>query len=1240
MNVVSDGEQLPRRLADRFVVEALLGEGAMGQVFRVHDERDDRTLALKLLKPERTEPGQLQRFKREFRAAARLHHPHCVRSLEFVEHGGLAMLTMEHVPGGPLVIHRWERSRDVVRLALQLLAGLDHLHGKRLVHRDLKPSNILIEPTAGPPHPRLADFGITDVTELSHEDTAVGLVQGSLRYLAPETLETGVADPRSDLYSLGLILYSLLSGQHPFGGAHRSVREWLSIHRRGRIRPLSEPRPDLPVELYELVHHLCARRPEERFGDAAAAHDAFLHLWHALPEDDEPPPYPPLLRLPYLAAPAFVGRADEQLAVGLSWERGREGGGPAFVQVIGDAGQGKSRLLREFLVEVLDGDGMVFPSTCRLEVSSPYEPLAQLLETLGELEVELELEGTTTPTQISSRMLAGPDDPTADVSVASGSSPAGSVVAELRPAFEEPVDATSAHLQAHARWAARMRLLCRRRPVLVILEDAQWADPPTLQLLTTMVRTLAIARQRGEAVRAMLVVSHRRSTDAPDLDALCETARSYEVLTTLDLAPLAPEASTTLLASMLRLPPTDVPASFSTPLLAQAEGNPLYLAQMLYSLLGRGQLQRTADGRWDLEGAELSAAALPGSVTKAIGEQAARLSTELKQILVATAVLGRHFDLQPLETMTGLHELVLLDGLDELIREGFIEDHERRYRFVHDRIRDAILEGAPTSELRRLHAKAAEHLVEHQADRPAAWPTIAHHLEHAQRFSEAFEYVMQAARHASESHAYGAALELYDAARRIATAGKLPLSDDLSEREGDAHAALGHYDHAVEAYAQRLEGLREPGERAGLLSKLGLVEYKIGKFQRAIDVLEEVLELVGLPRSRIPLPNPVWLLVGVIASVLPARRWRGDPRTAEVAIRSRTLLAECYFMAGNFIGTARHSIGAANLARRLGPNPESVRALTLNGLGMITYGKRGGGERQLGRAQDYCDRIHAPESVRGRMEVTVAWCRVLAGDTALGLAQVEDAWRRFGTVASAEARVHALSIVAQTLVMTGTDPLRCLHYVRRMQALAEELNDQRTLGLAYYCRGNLQLGEGRFDAAIEALDRAQGLAHTIADHHTKLAAQDLLVVALTLNGELDMALELGRTTAEHVLANPRIRIYMGQDVGLVLAAAEAHRRGHPLPPEVERLVDRVLRRRRHEALSLPTSAMGFLVAEAAWRKVRGKPYDFTAGLEHAKRYELLGQFRIGRRMAAPFGAELPDEPSTSSRQVLVAPSAP
>lgn len=1191
----------------------------MGQVFRAHDELGGGVVALKLLKPERTEPGQLQRFKREFRAAARLDHPHCVRSLELVEHGGLAMLTMQYVPGGPLVLHRWERPVDVARLALQLLAGLDHIHGQRLVHRDLKPSNILIEPTAGAPHPRLADFGIADVAELSHEDTAVGLVQGSLRYLAPETLESGVADPRSDLYSLGLILYALLAGQHPFGGTTRSLREWLSIHRRGRMRALSQVRPDVPAPLVELVHRLCARSPAERFVDAAAAHDALVPLWPGLAGEEPPPAYPPLVRRPYLSAPAFVGRRHEQALLLGGLERSRSGEGPRVLRVVGDAGQGKSRLLRELLVDVLEGDTMVFPGTCRAEGCSPYEPLGDLLEALG----EVVLDGDDTPVHaVASRRaaagLAGPDVPTADVSIGSGPSPS-SMVAELRPPSDEPEDAMSGRLQAHARWSASMRLLCRRRPVLILLEDAQWADPPTLQLLTTMVRAMVIARERGDPVRATLVVSHRRSAEAPDLDALLAVAEEYGVLTSINLPRLPAAGSRELLASMLMTPVEEVPAAFAGPLVARAEGNPLFLAQMLHSLLGRGQLRRGPDGRWELDARELSAAHLPGSVDKAIGERATRLATEHKQLMVVAAVVGRQFQAATLGAVQGLDEHLLLDGLDELVRAGFVEDHEHAYRFVHDRIRESILEAVPAAARERLHAQVAAHLLEEEGELPSAWPIIAHHLEHAHDDARAVDYALRAARHASLEHADGAALGFHRMARRVASRGGIPVPDAVWEEEGDAQAALGHYAHAVEAYGQRLAALPIGShERAGVLSKLGLVEFKQGNYVRAIDVLEGVLEAIGMGGARLRLPPIVTLLVSIVASLLPLPRWRGSKALAEVAIRSHTLLAESYFMAGDPLRTSQHSLAASNTARRLGPNPESARALVLNGFGLVLYGQTRLGCRQLALARAYCREVHAPDSVRCRLEVAEAMTLLVNGAIADAIERLEEAWRQYGAAASAEARVHVLSMLTLVLTLTGREHKRCEHYVRRMQALAEELNDTRLLGTAFVCRGTMLACAGLLGAAIEPLRRAQRLSQQAGDRVTALRARDLLIVTLTLQGELDEALALGREAAEQALAEPGLQHFMCRDAGLVLAAAEVIRRGQQLPAGIEPLVRRVLRHRRREALALPTAAPLFLVAEAAWHAVHGRRHDLAGLVDAALRLGLRGEAALARIVAQRF----------------------
>lgn len=1206
-----DREHPTWRLADRFVVETRLGQGAMGEVFRAYDEHQQRTVALKVLKPERSQSGRLQRFKREFRAAARLEHPYCVRSHELVEREGLAMLVMDYVPGGALVLRRFEHVADVVRLALQLLAGLDHIHGKRLVHRDLKPSNILVErPLAGPLHPRLCDFGITDVVELSHDDAAVGLVQGSLSYLAPETLESGVADPRSDLYSLGLVLYGLLIGEHPFGGRDRSLREWLTVHRRGHVPSLTQLRPDAPPGLVEVVHQLCNRRPQDRFEDAAAAYDALLGQWEQWPEAGPLPPIPPLLRRPYLAAPAFSGRASELEELQQLHADCRQGRGPRSIQVVGDAGQGKSRLLRELLLGVLDTDTMVFPATCRAESSAPYEPLRGLLAALD----EVSLDGDETPVAAAVRERA-PADPT--TSTLGGNETPTSLAHELRPPIAEPEDATSGRLQAHTRWSTRLQLLGRRRPVLLLLEDAQWADPPTLQLLTTLVRTLGVARAKGEPVRFALVVSHRRSADNPDLDLLLAGLADQGTLAKIDLQPLSPLTAVEVLASMLMMSVRELPPGFWQPLVSQADGNPLFLTQMLYILLGRGQLQRGPDGRWQLGTCDLGAARLPRSVNKAVGEQAARLATDHKRILVAAAVLGRRFEVRPLAAVTELDELALLDGLDELVRTELIEDHEHGYRFRHDRIREAILEAAPMAERRRLHARAAEDLVEHDDELPSAWPTIAYHFEHADDDDAlAIEYALRSARRASREHAYGAALEGYRTALRLAERSGLVLDDELWERQGDAHMALGHYHDAVEAYSRRLTTLRAPTERAWLSSKVGFVEFKQGNFSRAIEVLEGVLGSLGARLPWLAASLRLWIVLSIVRSLLPPRRWRGSLEAVKVAIRTHVLLAECYHMNMVPVRAAYHSATAAYLARRLGASTDSVRALSINGLGLLLYGQRRIGLRQLAQARAYMQAVAVPESVRCRLEVSAALGSLAQGEVGRALEQLEDAWRRFGAAASAEARVYVLSMLTYLLIATGHDPRRCEHYIRRMLALAEELHDDRTLAVAYVHRGYMLACAGRFLDAIEPLRRGQRLAHKVGDHANELRASDLLTIALTIENGIDEALERGRAAARRSLTALGSHSYMSRDAGLLVVATELVRRGRPLTKEDDALVRRLLRRRRKGAVALPSGATLFRVAEAAWHAAHGRAHTGAASaIAHAGRLGLDGEASLGRHVA-------------------------
>ena len=444
----------------------------------------------------------------------------------------------------------------------------------------------------------------------------------------------------------------------------------------------------------------------------------------------------------------------------------------------------------------------------------------------------------------------------------------------------------------------------------------------------------------------------------------------------------------------------------------------------------------------------------------------------------------------------------------------------------------------------------------------------------------------------------------------------LVLDDELWERQGDAHMALGHYHDAVEAYSRRLTTLRAPTERAWLSSKVGFVEFKQGNFSRAIEVLEGVLGSLGARLPWLAASLRLWIVLSIVRSLLPPRRWRGSLEAVKVAIRTHVLLAECYHMNMVPVRAAYHSATAAYLARRLGASTDSVRALSINGLGLLLYGQRRIGLRQLAQARAYMQAVAVPESVRCRLEVSAALGSLAQGEVGRALEQLEDAWRRFGAAASAEARVYVLSMLTYLLIATGHDPRRCEHYIRRMLALAEELHDDRTLAVAYVHRGYMLACAGRFLDAIEPLRRGQRLAHKVGDHANELRASDLLTIALTIENGIDEALERGRAAAQRSLTALGSHSYMSRDAGLLVVATELVRRGRPLTKEDDALVRRLLRRRRKGAVALPSGATLFRVAEAAWHAAHGRAHTGAASaIAHAGRLGLDGEASLGRHVA-------------------------
>ena len=262
-------------LIGRYVVQGRIGEGAMADVYRAYDPGIDRVLAIKVLKAEFCQNREYAtRFLREAKAAGALSHPNIVTIYDVGEVDGYPYIAMELLEGEPLdkVAYRHGPlpAADVAAIALQLAEALSYAHAQGVVHRDIKPSNVML--SADGRATKILDFGIARVSEADnarHEReslrTQIGQVVGTPRYMSPEQALGQPIDGRSDLFSVGVVLYELLTGRKAFDGASAATLA-LQITQEDP-RPIGELAPDTPRGLLFIVDKLLAKRPDRRFAD-------------------------------------------------------------------------------------------------------------------------------------------------------------------------------------------------------------------------------------------------------------------------------------------------------------------------------------------------------------------------------------------------------------------------------------------------------------------------------------------------------------------------------------------------------------------------------------------------------------------------------------------------------------------------------------------------------------------------------------------------------------------------------------------------------------------------------------------------------------------------------------------------------------------------------------------------------------------------------------------------------------
>jgi predicted ATPase/class 3 adenylate cyclase/tRNA A-37 threonylcarbamoyl transferase component Bud32 len=856
--------------------------GSETEVYRGVQAKTGRPVLVKVLAADYPEPDQVARLTHEYEVGRTLDVDGLVPVLALERfRNSLALITADF--GGEALRELLDRERPDLALTLavglRLVEVLEQLHRREVVHRDINPNNIVRNPDTG--EVKLIDLGLAMVLrERQRAPDGCAALQGTLAYISPE--QTGrmnrAVDHRTDYYSLGVTLYRMLTGRLPFETTDRA--ELVHCHIARPPRPPAEVEPGVPAIVSDLVTRLMAKNAEDRYQSARGLRADLQECIGQLERTGEVVDFPlgradvsDRFRIPQ----KLYGRQEQVAALLESFKRVRQGFQELLV-VAGFSGIGKTSLVHEIHKPVTRERGWFI--TGKFDQYKRDIPYGAVIEAFGGLVKELLSHAEGELERWKERLLEA-------------LGPNGRVIADVIPEIElivgpQPEVPSLPPAESHNRFnlvfQSFMSAFARQdHPVVLFLDDLQWADPASLNLIRTLMT--------GPEGRYLLLIGAYRDNEVdarhPLTAILDEIQRAGAAMGRIELHPLQSHevgqlVADTVLSSLQEAQP------LAELLYGRTQGNPFFLVEFLKSLHHQGQLTFDHEaGRWRWDLARIQELGISDDVVELMAARIERLDAPSQQALKLAACIGAQFPLYLLGQVTGRSPSEVMGHLKPAVNEGLVvllgEGHKYleldgdsmagglldavllrtvRYKFAHDRIQQAAYSRIPDELKTTLHRQVGQILLRETppSQRQQRVFDIVNQLNASLELIETPEDREELARLNLMAGVRAKTSAAYASADRYLSAGLDLLPQDCWDERYELALEL-HTQAAEAAYlAMRFERMDElvnlvDAKARSTLDRVQAAEVRLAGLVaqgRNDDVLSTALEILALLGVRLP----------------------------------------------------------------------------------------------------------------------------------------------------------------------------------------------------------------------------------------------------------------------------------------------------------------------------------------------------------------------------------------------------